>query len=205
MSSRLLVGGGAICVLALVLVWVGFRQDPIKNYPPKNSTVVAFGDSLVHGEGATLGNDFVSLLGQKLGRPIVNLGVNGDTTADGVRRLPELLAYDPGTVILLLGGNDTIKRIPKDTTEENLETIIETLQKSSVVVVLLGVRGGILGDPKKDMYESLSDTYQIPYLPNVLDDLFGKQEFMSDGVHPNDAGYAIIADRVTELFLEHKL
>ncbi len=193
-----------VCLIVFGM-WFFSRDTEITNYPPKNSTVVAFGDSLVYGQGATPGNDFVSVLGRALGKSVVNLGVSGNTTDDARKRLPEVLEYDPGVVILLIGGNDSLRRISLDVTKANLSAIIETPHASGAVVVLLGVRGGVIGDPNRGMYEDLSDMYGLPYLENVLDGLFGNPKFMFDGIHPNDAGYAIIAERVAQLFSKYKL
>ena len=75
-------------------------QD-ITNYPGDGTTIVAFGDSLVEGVGATAGNDFVSVLSTEIGEPIVNLGQRGDTTRDGLKRLDSVIAQDPQKVFLI--------------------------------------------------------------------------------------------------------
>ncbi len=184
-----------------------FRSDTnrVTNYPPKNATIVAFGDSLVSGYGATPGNDFVSILSRTIKRDIMNQGVSGNTTADGLLRVEEVFEVDPGIVILLLGGNDFLKRVPEPTTRANLSALIEQLTKGGAVVVLLGVRGGVFGDSSEVLFEELSEQYGTIYVPDVLDGLFLKPEFMFDGIHPNDAGYARIAERLRTVFEEYDL
>ena len=189
------VGGVVIFLAGLYFFW---PEAAITNYPSDGTTVVAFGDSLVEGVGATEGNDFVSLVSQEIGEPIINLGVSGNTTELGLARLDEVLAKNPKIVILLLGGNDFIRRIPRATTESNLKVMIERIQAQGAIVLLLGVRGGILRDGFDAMYEDLSETYSTAYVPDVLDGLFGDSTLMADGIHPNDAGYKIIAERVAE-------
>lgn len=190
--------GLAILVMAPVAYFI-FRGDNITNYPPKNQTIVAFGDSLVEGVGASAGNDFVSVVARTLGKEIINRGKSGDTTADGLARIDDVLAEDPGIVIVLLGGNDALRRVPKKDTFANLGAIIERLQATGAVVVLLGVRGGILGDGYAEDYETLAETYHTAYVSNVLEGLITNPEFMHDGIHPNDQGYAIVAGRVAEV------
>ena len=151
---------------------------------------------MVEGVGSTQGNDFVSLLSKKIGRPIINLGVSGNTTEDGLNRLNELDKYKPKVVILLLGGNDHLKKVPIDETFNNLGKIIENLQSRGAVVLLLGVKGNLFGDRFKSEFEKLSGKYKTAYVPNVLDGLFGNTKYMSDTIHPNDAGYSVIAGRV---------
>jgi len=187
--------GFAILILAPILYLV-FRGDRIANYPPKNQIIVAFGDSLVEGVGSTAGNDFVSLLAKKLGVAIVNKGRSGDTTADGLARVDEVIAENPGIVIVLFGGNDALRRIPKTETFANLSMIIERLQAKGAMVVLLGVRGGILGDGYAGDFEALAKKYHTAYVSNILAGLITDQRLMSDGIHPNDQGYAVVADRV---------
>jgi len=205
--QRNIILGFLVLVVGCVVVYLFFMGDTnrITNYPPKNTTIVAFGDSLVFGQGATEGNDFVTRLGEMLGRDIINFGVSGNTTAQGLARLDDVLEEDPGIVIVLLGGNDFLRRIPLETTRNNLTTILEGLRANGSVVMLLGVRGNLLGDSAHTMYEELSKTYGTVYVPDVLDGLLLKPEFMSDGIHPNDAGYKLIAERLAHIFEEYDL
>ncbi len=196
------IAGVALGVL--VLFFVGGKDVP-KNYPPKNATIVAFGDSLVEGQGATEGNDFVSQLETRIGRPIENYGVGGNTTKDGVARMGEIIERDPGLVLIVLGGNDTLRRIAIEETERNLRTLIGTVIEKGSVVMFIGVRGGILGTEREDMYERVADEYGAIYVPDILDGILLTPELMHDGIHPNDAGYAQIADRLAQVFKEYEL
>lgn len=202
MKPQIIIIGIASVVLAVFGFVYLNRSAPIANYPSSGTDIIAFGDSLVQGVGATNGNDFVSLLSKKIGEPIINLGHSGDTTADGIKRLVELDAYNPKVVILLLGGNDHLKKIPIVDTRNNLAILIENIQSRGAVVLLLGVRGGLFNDKFDTEFESLRDEYHTAYVSDVLDGLFGNQAYMSDVIHPNDTGYAIIADRVHPILLE---
>jgi len=168
----------------------------IANYPSAGTDIIAFGDSLVAGVGATEGNDFVSVLSRRIGQPVVNLGVSGNTSEDGLARLSELDAHNPKVVLLLLGGNDYLRKVPLEQTFVNLAKIIESLQGRGAIVILLGVRGGLLTDGFEDEFEALAEQYNTAYVPDVLDGLFAHPQYMTDQVHPNDAGYAKIADRI---------
>jgi acyl-CoA thioesterase I len=172
-------------------------EKPVKNYPGQGKTIVAFGDSLVQGVGAsTKDTNFVSLLSARLGTKIINKGIGGYTTRDGLKRIDEVLKHDPKLVILLLGGNDALRNIPQQETFQNLETIITKIQDSGSMVLLLGIQGGLLRDPYKVQFEALADKYQTAYVESVLSGLLGKKQYMFDTIHPNDAGYKIIADNV---------
>lgn len=197
MTAKQIAFLGFAILILVPLAYFLFRGDgAVVNYPPKNQIVVAFGDSLVEGVGANGGGGFVSIVSSRLGIDIVNKGKAGDTTEMGLARIDEVLAEDPGVVILLLGGNDALRRVPKETTFQNLSTMIERFQAAGAVVVLLGVRGGILGDGYKEEYDTLAKKYHTAYVSNVLDGLIGDARYMYDGIHPNDIGYQMVADRV---------
>lgn len=181
-------------VISLVIFVRG--NEKIKNYPPKDGPIVAFGDSLVAGVGSTPGNDFVSVLSTKIGEPIINLGISGDTTAGGLARIDSLLDENPRVVILLLGGNDFIRKVPREETFSNLRTFIDKIQAGGSAVVLLGVRGGLISDSADELFEDLAKETGSAYVPNVLSGLFADSRYMSDAIHPNDAGYAKVADKV---------
>jgi hypothetical protein len=86
--------------------------------------------------------------------------------------------------------------VPIDETFANLRSIIAQLQVKGSVVVLLGVRGGILSDQFKPYFKDLAKDTRSAYVSDVLDGLVGDRSRMSDAVHPNDVGYAHIADRI---------
>jgi len=188
-----------IFLVAIVVVTIGYLsmgKDTVTNYPSKGVDIIAYGDSLVYGVGATKGNDFVSIISKKIGEPIANLGVSGNTTADGVKRLSELDKYNPKVVILLLGGNDYLRKIPRAETISNLQTMINNIHARGSIVLLLGVRGGLLVDNFKEDFKKISKANKTVFVPNVLDNILGDDKLMSDQIHPNNAGYQIIADKV---------
>lgn len=159
-------------------------------------TVVAFGDSLISGVGSTKGNDFISLLSKEIGQPILNLGKSGDTTTAALTRIDSVVRTKPDIVIVLLGGNDYLRKVNQDETFKNLEKIVKTLQDNGAVVILLGVRGGLLKDTYEAKFRAFAKSNGTAYVPNVLDNLLGDKALMSDAIHPNDIGYQKIADKV---------
>lgn len=197
MPVRTIATGLFIFVCVVFVVYYFFmHSENIVNYPPKNGPIVAFGDSLVVGVGSSETEGFVGLLAEKVGQSIINEGVRGDTTADGLARIETVLELKPRIVLLLLGGNDYLRKVPKAETSENLRTIIKTLQAEGILVVLLGVRGGVLTDGYETMYEEMAQTTGSVYVENVLDGIFGNASLMSDSIHPNREGYTMIAERV---------
>jgi lysophospholipase L1-like esterase len=160
------------------------------------SELVAFGDSLTFGLGTTGGNNFVSLLSQRVGVEIFNSGVPGDTTGSALSRLDSrVLARSPKIVIVLLGGNDLLQGVPLQTRVSNITTIVQRIRASGADVLLVG-----LGRPPLDPFDGalpgLASSTGSTYIPDILEGIFGVPSLMSDEVHPNNAGHAIMADRL---------
>jgi len=169
----------------------------IRNVPSTGSGVIAFGDSLVKGVGSTPGNDFVSVLSNLSGVQIENAGLSGDTTETALTRIDSVLGdKKPQVVIVLLGGNDFIRRVPKAQTFINLKKIIAICQNRGSVVILLGVQDGVIFDGAERDYADLADSTGSILVPNILAGLVGNSLLMSDTIHPNDKGYAIMARNV---------
>jgi lysophospholipase L1-like esterase len=192
--------GGIACISVYFVLFAG--NETLTNVPSTGSTVVAFGDSLIAGVGASEEGDLVSVLSRRLGEPIVNLGQSGDTTRDALLRIDTVMKQDPKVVIVLFGGNDFLQQMPEEETFRNLETIIETIHDSGSSVVLLGVRGGVLRDSYKSNFAELAEKHNIAFVPNVLEAVITDSSLMADLVHPNDAGYLFIADRVEPVMRE---
>lgn len=192
-----------ILVIVVVLGWLAyqfFRPVHYMNLPPTaHGEWIAFGDSLTAGYGASDGNDYPTLLSKQLGVSIRNLGVVGDTTADGLNRVAEAAKLQPRVVLLCLGGNDGLQRISSDAMISNLHQIIAAFQQQGSFVVLIGVRSASLFDKNDGRFKKLATQEHVLYVPNILDGLLGSPALMSDQIHPNEQGYKIIADRLANV------
>lgn len=172
-------------------------EEKITNDLPQGTAIIAFGDSLVEGVGAPPGSDFPSILSRRLGVTILNRGVSGDTSETALRRLGrDVLEEDPKIVIVLIGGNDVLRRIPPEDTVRNVREIIRSIHERGAAVILAGVRGGIFVDSLKDDFQKIAEDTGSLYVPDVLRGLLGDSRFMSDAVHPNASGYEIIANKL---------
>lgn len=195
MKQILIVSGIVFLIAVGGYMFFGGKTD-IQNVPPKNNTIVIFGDSLAQGVGSTDGHDLASVIAQKTGKAVLNRGRSGDTTRDALERVASVTDENPGVVIVILGGNDVLKKIPKEETFHNLEKMITIFHEQGSAVVLVGVRNGVVGDGRGADYEDLARNTGSAYMSDILNDVFGKRQYMSDTVHPNDAGYVIIAERL---------
>lgn len=186
--------------LGWIVLWsvaLGCAKPTWTNYPPRGGTTwVAFGDSLTAGVGAEPGEGYPAQLGRRLGREIRNFGVPGDTTADALHRLDDVLAADPRVVLVCLGGNDSLQRVPMETTLANLRAIVLRFQQHGAFVVLIGVRSATLRDQYHRPFRQLARERGVLYIPNILQDVLGHRDRMADPIHPNATGYARIAQRL---------
>jgi acyl-CoA thioesterase-1 len=169
--------------------------------------LVAFGDSLTAGFGADPGFSYPDFLQKDLDEAglrwhVVNAGVSGDTTTDGVNRLPEVLAYKPRVVILEFGGNDGLRGLPLPTTLANLEQMVETLQKSGAGIILAGMTlppnyGPDYIQGFQTIYKELAAKYKLTLIPFLLSDVALRPNLMQrDGIHPTAQGNEIVARTV---------
>jgi lysophospholipase L1-like esterase len=188
-------------ILFLIVVTLLFfifkdNENEITNIDSGGTAVLAFGNSLVKGVGAKEDENFVSILSTRLGIEIINRGVSGDTTERGLKRIDEALSINPRAVILLLGGNDSIRGVSVDETFNNLSLIIEKIHENGGSVLLVGVQSGIIRDKYKDEFKKLSKKHNTAYVPDILDGIFGNPKFMADPIHPNRLGYSLMADKI---------
>ena len=186
-----------ICCLLVYWLWPGFGTR-WENLPPKAAGPwVAFGDSLTQGYGANAGADYPAQLSKLLGIPIQNLGVAGETSVDGLKRITDVEALQPQVVLLCFGGNDVLQSLSREQMYSNLSVMIDRLHARGSFVVLIGIRGpSIVGDANAKGFKQLAQEKKVMHVPNLLDGIIGQPSLMSDYVHPNDAGYAKIAERL---------
>jgi acyl-CoA thioesterase I len=201
MTTRNIFLLGFFFLFLALLLYLMLPTDSTKNvvnFPPKGARIIALGDSLTVGVGAsTPERGFVPALERRIERTIENRGVNGDTTRDALLRLQkDALDAKPDIAIVLLGGNDYLKRVPEIETFQNLRSIITQLQSRGAVVLLVGIRGGLLADHFDDNFETLAEETGVLFVPNILDGIIGDPALMADEIHPNDRGYEKMVDRV---------
>ncbi|MGI9281834.1 MAG: GDSL-type esterase/lipase family protein [Endozoicomonas sp.] len=160
----------------------------------QNSTIVAFGDSLTQGVGTTPENSYPSVLQRELGVQVINEGVSGETSAEGLARLEDVLQkHNPDLVILFFGGNDVLQKLSVDQLERNLEAMIQMIQSYQSEVLLVGVPKAALFLAPLPLYESLSERHGLVSDLTVLSELLGQRSMKSDTVHLNRAGYEALA------------
>jgi len=200
MTLRKLLWILATAFVAIAAYWWFNRAPAPVNLPPgATGPWVAFGDSLTEGIGANEGQSYPAILSRSLGVPILNLGVSGDTTDGGLKRLDRLAEQSPRVVLLCLGGNDGLNQVPRTRTFANLAAIIDRLLAEGSFVVLIGIRSASLRDSNEKHFARLAREKRALYVPDMLRGLAFKPIYMSDAIHPNDEGYKRIAERLEKV------
>lgn len=189
---------GRLALAAFVFLLCASCSAKVPNLDSAGRTIVCFGDSITAGYGAEPAESYPSRLAERLGREVVNAGVPGDTTEDGLARVDDVLAQDPWLVIVEFGGNDLLRRAPIETTEANLDAILRRLLAAHVVPVLVETRAPYLGSRYRDLFERLADRHGVPLVDDVIADILADPAKKSDEIHPNAIGYQELADQIGE-------
>ena len=190
----------AIAIMAALLGCGSPGLKPI----PGDGTILAFGDSLTVGVGTTSENSYPSVLAALTGLTVINAGVSGETTDEGVLRLPEELDdAEPDMVIIIEGGNDLLQDRSHSAIKTNLKSMIETAQNRGVQVVLIGVPQKKLFSDCAPLYEELADEFQLVFDGTLLGGLLRSPSLKSDYIHLNEKGYRKMAESIYELLKDN--
>lgn len=187
-----------------------YRHNPL----PSTSNVVILGDSLTYGTGAGSGEDYASILASNTGWHVINAGVPGNTSYEGLARLTQILqAHESGEqkidlLIVELGGNDFLKHVPESETVNNLKSILNQAKARSINTALIaipkfspvGAAFGALSD--HPLYEKLADETDTPLIEDLFSDVLAKNSLKADPIHPNAEGYRLVATELQSALVD---
>jgi len=180
----------------------------------KPNTILFLGDSLTEGLGVSKEDAFPKLVETliqtelKKSIIVINGGISGSTTSDGLARLKWYLKKKPYLIFLALGANDGLRGLDLKQSQKNLEEIIKHAQESNAKVLLAGMLippnyGPEYVEQFKKMYQKIKVKYKLKSMPFLLEGIAGKKEFnQRDGIHPNEKGHRYIAKKVFEFIKE---
>jgi lysophospholipase L1-like esterase len=200
LRARALLPRIGALLAALALVASGCSQQPKLAPLPTDAVLLAFGDSLTYGTGASEEESYPAQLARVTGRRVVRDGVPGEVSEAGLARLPAALdEYRPRLLLLCHGGNDFLRRLPRERAADNVRAMIRLAKARGIDVLLIGTPeiGFTLTPP--DFYAAIAKQFGIPYEGDVLTRILRNGELKSDQVHPNAKGYLLMAERVAEL------
>ena len=191
--------GVAATSLLAAIAGCGRKQAARAQLVPAGSTVLALGDSLTYGTGASPETAYPTVLAELSGWNVVNAGVSGNTSAQALERLPGLLAeHQPKLVIVSIGGNDFLRQLPEADTRANIIAICRQALGSGAQVLLVAV-------PKVSMVAALGQMSDHPLYADIAAELnvplqregwskvLGDSKLRSDAVHANAQGYVQFA------------
>lgn len=169
-----------------------------------DSVILAYGDSLTYGYGVNSETEsYPAVLSQLTGLKVVNKGISGEISKDGLARLPAVLAeVNPNLVILCHGGNDLIRGLGKQQLTSNLEQMIQLIQSTGAEVMLVAVPNFSLMLSVPELYPQVAEAYNVPIQLDIIRSIETSPKLKSDQIHPNAAGYKLMAETFNELLLD---
>ncbi|TAA48573.1 arylesterase [Corallincola spongiicola] len=171
---------------------------------PYGARILAFGDSLTAGYGVERIYSYPSVLAELSGRDVINAGVSGELTKQGLKRLPFLLDQTmPELLLLIEGGNDILQNRPANETKQNLAKMIEMAQGRGIPVVLVGIPEKSLFSSSAALYRELAEEYDLVFDGNLMAALQRSPSLKSDYVHFNQQGYQQMAEGIFALLKEN--
>ena len=194
----------SLLVVALAPLTACGRKAPRAQALPTGATVLALGDSLTSGVGASADTAYPAVLQQLTGWKVVNGGVSGDTSAQALARLPGLLQqHQPALVIVSIGGNDFLRRHDPNATRTRVREICEQARAGGAQVLLVAVpelsllaAAGRLSDHA--LYEDIADELKIPLHRKGWSAVLADARLRSDQIHANATGYAQFAQGLVD-------
>lgn len=168
---------------------------------PAGSTILALGDSLTAGYGADAEAAYPAVLAGFTGWQVINGGVSGNTSAQALARLPALMRRQPQLVLVSIGGNDFLRKVPEADTRSNIRQIVQQIKAAGVPAVLVAVpyftTGALFGRlSEHPMYEELAAELNVPLFKGAWAEVLGNKKLKSDQIHANAQGYRVFAEKM---------
>jgi acyl-CoA thioesterase-1 len=186
-----------LILMLLLLALAGCSDSTGLTRLSDDAVILTFGDSLTRGTGAKDPDSYPSVLSALTGRHVINAGIPGELSEDGLKRLPALLdEHQPALLILCHGGNDILRKKDLNRMGENLRAMIALAQERNIPVVLLGVPQPSIFLSSAEIYREIAESTGVVFIEDIIADVLGDKALKSDTVHPNGAGYRRIAEQV---------
>ncbi len=186
-------------LLLPLLLLGGCSERPKLERLPSDAIVLAFGDSLTFGTGASEDESYPAQLERIIGRRVVRAGVPGEVSAQALARLPAALdEHAPHLLLLCIGGNDFLRRLGNQQAERNVREMVRLARSRGVAVMLIATpEPGFTVTPPA-FYSSVAREFRLPYEEGVIGQVLRDSSLKADPIHPNARGYRLIAERVAD-------
>lgn len=186
-----------LLLLPLILSLFACSEKPMLSKLNQTDTILAFGDSLTFGYGASTQQSYPAVLSQLTGLRVVNEGINGELSEEGLKRLEGLLdLHEPRLLLLCHGANDMLQKRSLETMATNLETMIKLAQQRNIEVLLIAVPNATIFLKPLEQYQQVADKMKVPLENDLIADILGQPALHSDIIHPNALGYQKMAEKI---------
>jgi lysophospholipase L1-like esterase len=190
---------GAIYLFLFLFLFACTNTHPTLSRLPDDAVILAFGDSLTSGVGAPPESSYPEILESLIQRKVIGSGIPGETSDEGLVRLPgELSTYKPRLVVLCLGGNDLLRKMDLEKTASNLSRMVQIIRDSGAEVMLIGVpRPGLVLSTAR-FYKNISEDMGVPLEGSLFADILADSKLRADPIHPNAEGYQRLAEGIAD-------
>ena len=188
---------GFLCLFSILILFSCTSSHPQLSRLPEDATILAFGDSITSGVGAPQGASYPEILETIIQRKVVKSGIPGETSGEGMARLPgELAAHKPKLVLLCLGGNDLLRKMDLEKTASNIRRMIRMIREAGSETVLIGVPAPGLMLSTAPFYKKISKDMSVSLEGSLLADILADSKLKADPIHPNEEGYRFLAQGI---------
>ncbi|MFA6349947.1 MAG: GDSL-type esterase/lipase family protein [Candidatus Omnitrophota bacterium] len=184
-------------LICCALIFTGCQKKEIRNTGSAGKVIICFGDSITFGYGVTKAESYPTALAAMVNIPVINEGIDGDTSTEALQRLDsDVISRDPLLVIVELGGNDFLRKIPEGKTLQNISDMVDRIQSKGAMVALVDISAGMLMKNYRQAFKNLARQKGAIFIPNILKGIITNPRLKSDFLHPNHDGYMIVAMRI---------
>jgi acyl-CoA thioesterase-1 len=191
--------GNLSTIVLFLFLFACTNTHPTVSRLPDDAVILAFGDSLTSGVGAPPGSSYPEILESLIKRKVIKSGIPGETSDEGLVRLPgELAVYKPKLVVLCLGGNDLLRKMDLEKTSGNMSRMVQMIRNSGAEVILIGVPKPGLVLSTARFYKKISEDMGVPLEGSLFTDILADSKLRADPIHPNADGYQRLAEGIAD-------
>ena len=192
-----------LSVFILIISGCGEKTSSLSSLS-NDSVILAFGDSLTYGYNVSKTESYPVVLEILTGLKVINAGISGEISKQGLKRLPNVLdEYHPQLMILCHGGNDLLRKMDMKDMESNIRSMIQLSLDRGIPVILLGVPKPGLFLSSFDIYEKIATSMGIIFIKDLIPNILGDKSLKSDSMHPNKEGYYFMAEEVYKILMDN--
>lgn len=181
----------------LCFALTGCARQEVKNQDSQGKNIICFGDSITFGYGVSPGEGYPSRLAKMTKIPVINMGIDGDTSTEALKRLDsDVLDREPLLVLIEFCGNDFLRKVPREVTVSNIGQMIDRIQARGAMAAVVDVSAGMFLSEYRSAFKKLAKEKQALLIPSVLNGIITNPSLKSDFLHPNQKGYKIIAQTI---------